>query len=178
MRSDTRALLGKAGAVRLSDARVKVGDRICNYCAAESFCQTEAMQTCPGFIAPLVFREPLVGFEDEFSTVRLGLAWTKRLKVGALVALVQVPELKTFGYATVERIESGTLKQMLKRHGHTNHTMLDKPKKKAPALLNEVVISMYGKNWSAPTRTATTIFLRRVTDKQAGAIEKTWPAHL
>lgn len=178
MKSDTRPLLGKAGVVSLSGTRIKAGDRICDYCAAEPYCSTMALQVCTDFIAPLVFREPLVGFEGEFSTIRLGSAWMKRLKVGAIVALVQVPELKTFGYAKVERLETGPLKRMLKRHGHTNHTMLDKPKTKAPALLNEVVIGMYGKNWSAPERASTTIFLRRMTDNEAIVIEKTWPAQL
>lgn len=175
MINDTRPLLGKNGSVRLSPSAFAKGRRLCDYCSVAAQCGDIVTDTCPTFVPPLFFRPPHLGFEAAFSTVRLGMAWTKRVKPLDLVGLIEVGQDKPFAFARVASIKSGPLHKMIKDHAHTNHLMLGKTKVKARAELADVIIAMYGKNWSAPERPATTIFCERVAEEEEARIRAAWP---
>lgn len=108
------------------------------------------------------FYPPIIGLEDEFNTVRVGLGWAKRLKVGDEVYISDNKEKRVIGKAVVTMLETGSLEDICFTHSKTNHTQL-----KAPAdadtskdLLN-IVRKFYGPHIAQLTKKATVIYLRR-----------------
>lgn len=108
------------------------------------------------------FYPPIVGLEDEFNTVRVGLGWAKRLKVGDEVYISDNKEKRVIGKAVVTMLETGSLEDICTHHSKNNHTQL-----KAPAdantsqdLLN-IVQKFYGPHIAKPSKKATVIYLRR-----------------
>jgi hypothetical protein len=113
----------------------------------------------------LTFRPPLVGFEDEFNTIRLGKKWATRLDLGQYVLLVDARDEIAFGLAVVQYLEVGKLAFICDHYGDRNHTQIGFEVAQcgiAGARVLEVIRKMYGPHIALPTKTATVIGLRRI----------------
>jgi hypothetical protein len=112
------------------------------------------------------FYPPIIGLEGDFNTVRIGLAWMKRLNVGDEVYLSDNKERKVIGKAVVTDIQKGKLQEICNTHAESNHTQLNQPdmdqEDKSRNLL-AIVQKFYGPQIATPTKMATVIYLRRTT---------------
>ena len=108
------------------------------------------------------FIPPVIGTEERFNTFRLGSFYTKHLVPGDRVYLLNEKEKMIFGRAEVEKIESGTLGEMLLLHASSNHTELGNDPNTAPERLNDTLRKIYGPHIAPLTKKTTVIFMRRL----------------
>lgn len=111
------------------------------------------------------FYPPIVGLENEFNTVRLGIAWSKRLNIGDEVYLSDNKERKVIGKAVVTDIQKGKLQEICETHAENNHiniSCLELEGFNASLRLMNVIQKFYGPHIALPTKMATVIYLRRI----------------
>lgn len=109
------------------------------------------------------FYPPIIGLENHFNTVRLGLAWSKKLNVGDKVYLSDNKQKLVIGEAVVTELHTGSLEEICQSHAQMNHTQLEEPDKaKTPDGLMSVIQKFYGPHIAVPTKKATAIYLRRL----------------
>lgn len=109
------------------------------------------------------FYPPIIGLENEFNTVRIGLAWMKRLNVGDEVYLSDNKERKVIGKAVVTDIQKGKLQEICEIHADNNHTQLQASVESNTSLeLMKIVQKFYGPQIATPQKLATVIYLRRI----------------
>ena len=109
-----------------------------------------------GFIAPVV------GVDGEFNTFRLGGFYKKCLSPEEEVFLLSEKDRLIFGRARVERIEFGSLGDILQRHAFMNHTELKNDPIGAPDRLGETMRKIYGPHIATLAKKTTVIYLRRI----------------
>lgn len=96
---------------------------LCGKCL-HPVCQDFAAMRCEDFTPALKFKPPMRGFEFEtFNTFRIGDAWSKRLKPGSLIAIVNARTNEVFGHAEVTAVYVGDKREMADRHGQFNHNI-------------------------------------------------------
>jgi len=110
----------------------------------------------------LGFIPPISGVESEFNTFRLGSAYTKRLKEGDQVFLMNEKEKAVFGRAVVVSIENAPLNELCVMHGSKNHTQIGQEAITAPERLFHLLTRIYGPHIAKPDKKATAIYLRRI----------------
>lgn len=108
------------------------------------------------------FIPPLEGLSGDFNTIRIGLAWAKRLNVGDKVFILNNKERFVIGEALVTAIHTGTLEELCHLHSAKNHTQLEKVGEDTAKNLLNVVQKIYGPHIATPTKKATVIALRRL----------------
>lgn len=111
------------------------------------------------------FYPPIVGLENEFNTVRLGIAWSKRLNIGDEVYLSDNKERKVIGKAVVTDIQKGKLQEICEIHAANNHInkeFQESADYSASLKLMNVIQKFYGPHVALPTKMATVIYLRRI----------------
>lgn len=113
-----------------------------------------------GFI--IDFYPPIVGLEDEFNTVRLGVAWKKRLAVGEEVYLSDNKERKVIGKAIVTDVQTGRLDEICASHADKNHSQLSLGPAGSMERLFAIIQKLYGPHLALPEKKATVIYLKRL----------------
>lgn len=87
-------------------------------------CSDYAALRCNDFTPSLKFKPPLLGFDNAvFNTFRCGEAWSKRLKPGSLVAIVNSKTDEVFAHARVTAVHVGEKHEMAEAHGEFNHSI-------------------------------------------------------
>jgi hypothetical protein len=125
--TDTRQLkLGADGLYRSGGGKLP-----CDHCGWKIDCPLQPLKACSLFLPTIPFTDE-TGLRKVANTVRVGVAWTQRLKPGQAVALYNSKAKEIFGHATVLSTHSGGIGPMLKEHAHANHLMLDTPPNEAP----------------------------------------------
>ncbi|MGZ8172965.1 MAG: hypothetical protein ACXWT0_03830 [Methylobacter sp.] len=96
---------------------------LCSRCI-HPVCADFAALRCHDFTPALKFKPPLRGFDNAtFNTFRCGVAWSKRVTPGSLVALVNAKTDEAFGYAKVTAAHVGEKRSMAELHGEFNHSI-------------------------------------------------------
>lgn len=119
------------------------GKRICDHCGHVKICDHKPLTECGLFLPAIPFTDE-VGLEHVANTVRVGMAWTQRLQVDQIVALYNSKNKEIFGHARVLHAEHGPIADMLKKHAHANHIMLDTPRQEAAVKLLNWMRKNYG----------------------------------
>jgi hypothetical protein len=109
------------------------------------------------------FYPPIIGLEGEFNTVRIGLAWMKRLNVGDEVYLSDNKARKVIGKAVVTDIQKGKLQDICEIHAVNNHTQLQAlTESNVSSELMKIIQKFYSPHIATPQKLATVIYLRRI----------------
>ena len=98
---------------------------------------------CTMYQPVISFQAPLIGFEDEFNTIRPGVAWYARLRYGNTVGLLDVVVDELFGKAKVIDIDKGNISDMLSMYAANNHLMLSHTEDQEAKLMS-VLTRIYG----------------------------------
>lgn len=148
---------------------------LCTYCGDKNVCQlSTTMQkvweglpgkqhSCRSFKPIIVFRNPH-GIGGEFNTIRLGLAWAKRVERGTIVTLYDSKRELVIGDAEVTAVHSGDKSLMVTRHAEHNHGMRHSGLKgyAASSVLLRTLRMRYGKMIFDSQPDCTVIYLRRI----------------
>lgn len=109
------------------------------------------------------FAPPIFGIHDRFNTFRLGLFYSKCLKEGEVVGLVDNKAKLLLGRATVTDLDVGQLDDMLKKHARKNHTQLAAVSDEEAILgLDAIIKRLYGPHIATLLRKTTVIHLERL----------------
>lgn len=119
------------------------------------------MSTCKSFL-PIVLFVDTTGTDDEFTTIRLGLAWQKRVDNASRVALFSKKQ-GYYGEASVTFVDGGLKEDIIYSGSRTNHMMLDFEGKDHFKSLCDIVKKAYGNLIWKHNDQATIIGLRRET---------------
>lgn len=111
------------------------------------------------------FAPPMIGLENEFNTIRLGLTLSKKLNVGDKVYIVDNKLKAVIGEAEVTGVFTGSLEELCNAHASKNHTLLDgtKDSNSHPQELMRTVQKLYGPHIAMPNKKATVVYLKRLT---------------
>ncbi len=143
------------------------GKIICDHCGYADKCiVVPSANQCPMFLPAIPFQDE-AGLDQPSNTVRIGVAWTKRLKVGQAIALYNVRTQEVFGLAEVVSMFSGQIDDVLEHHAANNHLMLDTPAAEAPALLKAWQRQNYGPRIVNDATKITAIYLQRIDVQDA-----------
>jgi hypothetical protein len=138
----------------------------CDHCGFTLDCPIKMaapiVHACKMFLPAIPFTDE-TGLRKVANTVRVGVAWTKRLQIGQTVALYNSAKKVIFGYARVVGMESGPIRQMLHDHAHANHLMLDTPPETAADRLHAWQRQQYGPRIIHDETKITAIYLLRVS---------------
>lgn len=100
------------------------------------------------------------GLEGSFNTFRLGLRYSKTLKPGDKVLLIDKSKMLCFGRATVKKVTVGILRDMANLYAHDNHNQKDTAPEEAPDRLVENMIKRYGPHICNENKKVTVIYLK------------------
>lgn len=124
----------------------------------------------------LDFIPPITGIQLNYNTIRLGVAWSKKLQKDDKVFIMDNKAKKIIGMAMVNEIFVGPLEEICRLHGHWNHTQLPeidwtKPNSSLPQpvassesaeAMMRTIQKIYGPHIAVPTKKATAIYLSRI----------------
>lgn len=110
----------------------------------------------------LDFVPPLMGFDGEFNTIRLGVKWTKLLNSGDVVYLQNSKDKMIFGKAEVIRVEQDTFGQVCLYHAKHNHSELDKDDGHHAARIYQLMVKLLGPHIVNYQKKACVIYLKRI----------------
>lgn len=117
------------------------------------------------------FVPPVIGIEGEFNTLRLGLFYMKRLKIGDRIALLDSKDKMIIGFADVTKLYNGPLGELCMEHAPQNHTQKSEPETQAPANLLRIIQKFYGPHIATYDKKGVVIYLRRVDESAISNIE-------
>lgn len=134
---------------------------LCDACGNCQSCSIkgEKVQVCTDYQPVIPFKK-LDGMNDEFNTFRLGSAWSRRVKPGQSIGLLNREGLKV-GEAIVKAVHCGDKDEMLKEHAQHNHLMIAEPHEKPASELKRRIRNMYGPNYLANADSFSVIYLKR-----------------
>jgi hypothetical protein len=151
------------GIRRLSGGFVSDGRILCHRCGIRDMCADFAATECREFAPILKFKPPLLGFEGDFNTFRLGPAWHSRVAVGDTVALMNAKTGEIFMRAKVTAVHLGDKREMAELYGKDGHRL------KAQGITENVGEAMlkrlknaYGTRAFNNAAQATVIYLRAI----------------
>ncbi|MCG5512785.1 hypothetical protein [Ectothiorhodospira shaposhnikovii] len=145
---------------------------LCDHCGRQGRCLDEAgrreifdhlrIKSCHRFIPIFAFRPPLVGFEDEFNTFRMGTAWARRIFPGSVVTLLDTKSESLFAAASVTRVYSGSIDDMATLYAAQNHLakagLIEKDN--AAQSMKATLRKMYGNLIYSQNKNATVVFMK------------------
>lgn len=132
----------------------------CDHCAWSVDCSFKPVKACKAMMPAIPFTDE-IGLRKIANTVRIGVAWTQRLKPLQIVALYNSKERVVFGYARVVGLFCGNIEGMLDTHAHANHIMLDRAPDRAPSELQAWLLRNYGPHIVHERTNLTAIYLLR-----------------
>lgn len=110
----------------------------------------------------LDFAPPFVGLDRKiFNTIRLGTAWSKRLKPKDEVYIQSSKDKLITSKATVESVEVGTVGELLLLHAQYNHNEIESEDGLAAERLYKFMLKLYGPHIVNLQKKATVIYLRK-----------------
>jgi len=107
----------------------------------------------------LDFSPPLIGFTGNFNTFRLGVAWTKRVKAGDRVLMVNTARSLVIARARITDVDSGSLRDMAIKHGSQNHNHSEFSPDIAAQRITQSMIKRYGPHKCSEDSKVTVIYL-------------------
>jgi hypothetical protein len=138
----------------------------CDHCGWRVDCPIQPAVSCAVFLPAIPFTDE-TGLRKVANTVRVGVAWTKRLVPGQTIALYNSVKKSIFGYGRVLAMDSGPIADVLRDHAHANHLMLDTPPETAAARLHAWQRQQYGPQIIHDRTKLTAIYLLRVAQPPA-----------
>ena len=144
----------------LGEFRSGAGKIVCDHCGFIQICAVRPRDLCKQFLPVIPFVDE-IGLGDFANTVRVGVAWSKRLQTNQMVALYNSKRQEIFGLARVINLVAGPIDEILARHAHMNHIMLEQPREDAPDLLKKWQLRNYGPRIINEDTRITTIYLQR-----------------
>jgi hypothetical protein len=81
--------------------------------------------SCSWYVPPLFFHDKEGLDSGGFNTLRLGGAWTNRIKVGDRVGLIYKPTMELISIPTVSGLYHGDKDKIIARHSWHNHTYIN-----------------------------------------------------
>lgn len=109
----------------------------------------------------LDFSPPMEGLTGVFSTMRLGLKFSRCLAPGDRVLMIERPRSILIGVAVVQQVEVGTLRNLSQRWATTNHNQRGLDAAGAPGRLVQNMIRRYGPHKCGENSKVTMILLMR-----------------
>jgi hypothetical protein len=106
------------------------------------------------------FTPPMSGFKGKFNTFRIGRVWSKRLKVGDEVLLLDKKQCLIFGRAVVTGLKTGALAELAEQCAYLNHNQKGQARDGAPERLMESLRKRYGPHIIHEGKLTTVIDLR------------------
>lgn len=100
------------------------------------------------------------GLEGTFNTFRLGLRYSKVLKPGDKVLLIDKAKMVCFGRATVKKVVVGKLRDMANFYAHDNHNQKETLPEQAPDSLVANMMKRYGPHICNENKKVTVIYLK------------------
>lgn len=169
-KTDTRKLKRTADGYfttrRISDIDTDTNS-LCGYCGHDA-CPLIApltgrarvtVEACREFL-PIISFSVLTGLHEPiFNTVRLGLAWPKRLDVGDRVRIFDAKNNEFLRVMRVKEFATGSLGEIVTKHAHRNHALIASDAPDKPAKLMRVLRGAYGSTYTHTGRSATAIYL-------------------
>ncbi|WP_151708871.1 hypothetical protein [Acinetobacter brisouii] len=110
----------------------------------------------------LDFMPPVLGIDDEFNTIRMGMKWTKLLKPSDIVYIQNSKDKMIIGKAVVTAIESDQLGQICLYHASKNHTELNQDDGHSTSRVYHLMKKMLGPHIVNYAKKATVIYLKRI----------------
>lgn len=147
----------------------RTGD-LCERCGNYNHCDDSSandvlgielvVSRCERFSPILLFVNP-AGTEEEFTTIRLGEAWSKRVLPGSVVTLTD--KATVYGKAEVTHVRTGSKENMIIESIWTNHLMLEFQGTVEERIerMTKIVRNSYGNLIWKNNRKATILHLRR-----------------
>lgn len=145
----------------------KDDDTLCGYCGRNA-CPLLAtlagktlvnVKACREFI-PILSFSVLTGLHEPiFNTIRLGLAWPKRLDVGDRVRVMDTKNGAFLRVMRVKEFATGSLGEIVTHHAHRNHALIASDAPDKPAEMMRVLRGAYGSTYTHTGRSATAIYL-------------------
>lgn len=108
------------------------------------------------------FVPPIVGIDGDFNTIRIGLAWSKRLTVGDHVCLMDSKSKAVIGKAEVIEVETGQLGFMCMSHADKNHTELNQTDGRSSERVYALMRKLLGPHIVNYNKQSTVIYLKRL----------------
>lgn len=108
------------------------------------------------------FSPPMSGLFDSFNTFRLGVRYSKLLKVGDRVLLINAKSLEVIGEAIVNGVIVGQLGVLAGLYAHENHNQRDSDSEGAKTRLIANMTKRYGPHLVNETKKVTVIQLTMV----------------
>lgn len=146
------------------------GKIVCDHCGINTTC-TRAMlegSLCAEFLPAIPFQDE-TGLDRPSNTVRVGVAWTQRLRIGDRIALYHAKAKRIFGHAIVTDLVAGPIADVLRDHAHNNHLMLDHDPATAAGELRDWQLRNYGPRIINEKTRLTAIYLQREPAEDAAA---------
>jgi hypothetical protein len=117
--------------------------------------------SCGEFVPSLGFSVTKGLGLSRWNTVRVGLAWQKRLDLGQRVAIVDVKLEQVTRVMKVVGVYSGPVVDMCLEHAHMNHAVIESGKigQEASDALLKILRNAYGSMFVTGEKQATVIYL-------------------
>jgi len=126
--------------------------------ASNAWAVTAPVQSCGVFMPVISFRDD-TGVQATFNTFRRGTAWARRAPVGTTVRLYALDIEEFVGTGKVVECHQGALGALLDDHAAFNHLLRDGNYPDAPARLQKILVALYGKNYAAPDKDFSVIYV-------------------
>ncbi|MBS2140978.1 hypothetical protein KCA24_34035, partial [Escherichia coli] len=79
------------------------------------------LNSCIRYVPLLAFRKPIIGLDAPyFNTLRSGVTWRDRLSPDKLICLVSADTGKIIRFGKVDKVYSGPVDEMLRKHTRLN----------------------------------------------------------
>lgn len=108
------------------------------------------------------FAPPISGIDGKFNTFRIGLKWSKLLKAGDKVYLLNKKESAVIGIAAIEEVLTGELRELANRHAAHNHNQKLLDYEGAADRLIANLTRLYGPQIITETKKTTVLYMRRI----------------
>ncbi|SFJ49743.1 hypothetical protein SAMN03159338_1570 [Sphingomonas sp. NFR04] len=160
--TDTRQLKRRPDDTYTSGA----GKLPCDHCAVNDVCQLQRRTACAIFVPAIPFQDE-TGLNRFANTVRVGVAWTQRLRIDQVIALYDAKKQTVFGYSRVKALFAGPIAEILAVHASMNHLMQEKPSYEAARALLQWQRQNYGPRIINEKTRITAIYLQRLSVEDA-----------
>lgn len=143
------SLCGIASKCNINETRFKLRDAGVNF----------HLNSCARYVPLLAFRKPIIGLDTPyFNTMRSGVTWRDRLTEGKIVCLVEADTAKILRFGVVDKVYSGPVDEMLRKHSRFNHLCMGGEKIEK---VGEVIRRSYG-HFLKEDSLLTAIYIRHI----------------
>ncbi|EJD7033467.1 hypothetical protein UXP91_21585 [Enterobacter hormaechei] len=117
------------------------------------------LNSCIRYVPLLAFRKPIIGLDAPyFNTLRSGVTWRDRVEPDKLVCLVEADTGNIIRFGRVDKVYSGPVDEMLRKHSRFNHLCMGGEKIEK---VGEVIRKSYG-HFLNDDSLLTAIYIRHV----------------